>query len=201
MISVYFSILNIEDRGKFERLFRTYYKSMLKEARTFTDSYAEAEEIVQEVFFKVMEILDKFPETPCKREQSLLLIMTRNKAIDVVRKKGKKRETVPEGRLYAAAFSDPEEEYIRKEETEQILSLLDGLPENYRSILLLHIADGWKVKDIAEILEISVHTVEVRLNRGKKLLKKRIMEAMEECLPKKYKDNGNNGNKGREKNG
>ncbi|MCH5272255.1 MAG: sigma-70 family RNA polymerase sigma factor [Lachnospiraceae bacterium] len=189
MISVYLSLLSgEEEKGKFERLFRTYYQSMLKEAQRIIGSYAEAEEVVQEVFFKVIEVLDKFPEKPCKKEHSLLIIMTRNKAIDIVRKKGKRSETSFGEERLLEDLSDPEVEYIQKEGVEKILSFLDELPENYRSVLLLHIADGWKVKDIAEFLGISVHMAEVRLSRGKKLLKNRIIKAMEEHLPKEYRD-------------
>ncbi|MGN1083405.1 MAG: RNA polymerase sigma factor [Lachnospiraceae bacterium] len=191
MISVCLSILNGEDeKNKFERLFHTYYQSMLKAAWLVTGSLAEAEEVVQEVFFKVTEIIDKFPETACKKERSLLIVMTRNKAIDVIRKKGRYPETALEEEELTEAPDNLEAGYIQREGAELILSLLEELPENYRSVLVLHIADGWTVAEIAEFLELSVHTVEVRLNRGKKYLQKLIRERMEDRLPSDYKNKG-----------
>lgn len=191
MISVCFFMLEgEEEKNKFERLFHTYYQSMLKAAHLVTGSRAEAEEVVQEVFFKVAEVIDKFPKKPCKREQSLLVVMTRNKAIDVVRRKKKYEDLVSEEDLAEVSVNDPETGYIQREGEEKILALLDELPECYRSALILSIADGWKVKDIADFLEISEHLAAVRIIRGKKMLQKRIMEEMKDCLPKHYKEEG-----------
>lgn len=190
MISTCFSMLEGEEKNKFERLFHTYYQSMLKVANLVTDSPAEAEEVVQEVFFKVAEVIDKFPEKACQREQSLLTVMTKNKAIDVVRRKKKYTELVSKEPSQEPFVNDLETEYIEREGEEMILALLSELPEKYRSVLLLHIADGWKLKDIAEFLDISVHLAEVRLNRGKKILQERILEEMKDRLPEHYKEKG-----------
>lgn len=191
MISVCFFILEgEEEKNKFERLFHTYYQSMLKVANLVTDSHAEAEEVVQEVFFKVAEVIDRFPEKPCKREHSLLTVMTKNKAIDIVRRKKKYAELVSEEDPVELPDNDPETGYIQREGEEMILALLNELPESYRDVLMLHIADGWKVKDIADFLEISAHMAEVRLNRGKRILQKRILEEMKDRLPEHYKEEG-----------
>jgi len=193
MISAYLLVLEgEEEKNKFERLFHTYYQSMLKEAYLVTGSYEESEEVVQEVFFKVTEIIDKFPKRACKREHSLLIVMTKNKAIDLIRKKGRRlKSLLRKGEsMKSPEENDPEEDYIRKETELRILTFVEELPKGYRDALVLHIADGWKARDIAEFLDIDVHVAEMRLIRGKEILKKRIAEEMKDSLPRNYQNKG-----------
>lgn len=192
MISTYLLVLEgEEEKNKFERLFHAYYQSMLKEAYLVTGSHEEAEEVVQEVFFKVTEIIDKFPKRACKREHSLLIVMTKNKAIDLMRKKGRHMKSLrKKGTSPVPEESDPETDYIQKETELRILALVEELPRGYRDALVLHIADGWKAREIAEFLDIHVHVAEMRLVRGKEILKRRIAEEMKDSLPKKYQDKG-----------
>lgn len=46
--------------------------------------------------------------------------------------------------------------------------VLDALDEKYRIILVLYYGEGFKIREIAQILELEVNTVKSRLSRGRK---------------------------------
>lgn len=53
---------------------------------------------------------------------------------------------------------------------------LDFLPDNYRGVLLLHKAHGLSAAEIADLLQVSVGSVKIRLHRARKRLEK-VMQA------------------------
>ena len=52
-----------------------------------------------------------------------------------------------------------------------IRSFIDDLPEDYREVLVLMDLEGFKQKEIAEILDISLENVKIRLHRGRVALR------------------------------
>lgn len=50
--------------------------------------------------------------------------------------------------------------------------LMNQLEEKYRIILLLYYAEGFKIREIAQILELEENTVKTRLVRGRKQFEK-----------------------------
>ena len=68
-----------------------------------------------------------------------------------------------------------EEQVIHKETNECIRGVIENLPENYRMVVILSELEGLQNKEIAEILELSLEVVKVRLHRGKARLKKELL--------------------------
>lgn len=50
--------------------------------------------------------------------------------------------------------------------------LMNQLDEKYRTVLILYYAEGFKVREIAQLLEMEENTVKTRLSRGRKEVKK-----------------------------
>ena len=63
------------------------------------------------------------------------------------------------------------EEYFTTEEEIEIMSDIIALPEKYKSAILLHYISGYKIAEIAEILNITESAVKMRLKRGREKLK------------------------------
>lgn len=57
-----------------------------------------------------------------------------------------------------------------------LAGLLSGLSEKRRVVVVLHWVHGYKVSEIAEMVDAPVNTVRDRLIKGKKILKKRILK-------------------------
>ena len=69
-------------------------------------------------------------------------------------------------------FPGTDREYIRREMNACIRGVVDRLPENYRTVLLLSDFEELTNPEIAEILGISIDTVKIRLHRGRTALRK-----------------------------
>lgn len=83
--------------------------------------------------------------------------------------------------------ADTDEEYIRREMNACIRGIVDQLPENYRTVLVLSDFEEMSNADIAMILETSIDTVKIRLHRARAFLRKAL-----ECQCSFYHDGRNN---------
>ncbi len=55
-----------------------------------------------------------------------------------------------------------------------ILRLLDGLPTGYRTVFNLYVIEGYKHREIAELLKISINTSKSQLILAKKRLREQL---------------------------
>lgn len=78
-------------------------------------------------------------------------------------------EQAPSGLL---SVSGP---HRRFEDKEIILSILEALPERYRSILILADAEEMSYREISDLLGIPLGTVMSRLNRGRALFREKFL--------------------------
>lgn len=141
----------------------------------------EAEDLTQETFIRVASGLDTF-----NRQSSLstwIYQIATNVATDRVRSKAFKQEAAtahcvdPDHCLSRPEADRPlstEDQLIRREMNECILSYVGLLPENYRAVLVLSELEGFKNAEIAAILGLSLSTVKIRLHRAKEKLKQKL---------------------------
>lgn len=64
---------------------------------------------------------------------------------------------------------------LSREESKTLMDYILALPPEYKVTMILRYYEGMKLEEIASSLECSVGTVKSRLNRGKKALRKRMM--------------------------
>ena len=76
--------------------------------------------------------------------------------------------------------------YERKEEAETIQSILDKLPEKYKTVLIFYYMEDSSYQEIAEMLDVPIGTVMSRLSRARQIMKKEMLRSMiNESPPKK----------------
>jgi RNA polymerase sigma-70 factor (ECF subfamily) len=76
-----------------------------------------------------------------------------------------------------AQRSNPEQDLMERLDAVEIQSLLDGLPEKYKSPILLYFMEDMSYQEIADAMNLPLGTVMSRLSRGKELLKKSILRS------------------------
>lgn len=138
----------------------------------------DAQDLTQEVFIKVSKNIDKF-----RGDSSIKTWIYRiatNTAKDFLKSRAYqasiKQTSISEKELekYDASFGPDEsiEEKIDASEMNKcILEFIHRLPINYSSILVLSELEGFNGEEIANIMNISIGAVKVRLHRARSRLK------------------------------
>jgi RNA polymerase sigma-70 factor (ECF subfamily) len=125
-----------------------------------------AEEVMQETYLKVWKMADKFDPAQAS-PITWMVAMARNRAIDIVRKRGEVSiEDEPEAQNVA---SDSPAPLARREMTEELKRLLACLgkldPEKQRIVLLAYYS-GWSREQLSTKLDIPVNTIKTWLRRS-----------------------------------
>jgi len=141
----------------------------------------EAEDLCQEVFVKVERNLTSF-RNEAQLSTWLYRIAT-NSFYDRLRSPSFKQKSkeypieIDDNTLEKRDFTTQQQkpgidqQVIRDEMNACIRGYIDQLPENYRTVLLLSEEEGFKNREIAEILQVSLDNVKIRLHRAKAKLK------------------------------
>lgn len=171
------STYNLNKPNDFERLFRTYYLGLKSYAQKMLKDPDQAEEVVQEVFFKLWEKRkDVSIDTSMK---SYLFRAVHNHCLNIF-KHQKVRENYK-----AHVESLPEEFQLDKTDSmiqtdikEKILEGIALLPEQCGRIFRMNRLEGYKYREIAEKLGISQKTVEGQMSKAMKRMRKHLKDHM-----------------------
>jgi RNA polymerase sigma-70 factor (ECF subfamily) len=134
----------------------------------------DVEDVAQQVFLKAYLGIKRFDQRAAF--STWLYKIAVNECWDYLRKK-KVRPLVYEADLseeqvsrldgIVSAERPPEGPSDRAETRELLEQMLDTLPEQDRQLLLLKEVEGFSVQELAEILNLNVNTVKVRLFRAR----------------------------------
>lgn len=143
------------------------YKDLVyRMALTVTGNYADAEDVMQEVFFRYFRSHPEF-ETEA-HERSWIVSVTLNTGKNLVRSAWyRKRADVDISALAEAAAED-------SHEMSPVLAAVLALPEKYRVAIYLHYYEGYTVKDISRITGKSEAAVAQYLSRGRIRLRRKL---------------------------
>jgi RNA polymerase sigma-70 factor (ECF subfamily) len=164
-------------RDAFEALVKRYERKVFHLAYGFVQDRAAADDLAQEVFIKAYFALPKFH---FKSEFGTWLYrIAVNHIKDHLRKTARKKEVSIEeiGDLPFAGVDEireREEAEARDQRKKVIFRVLQGLPEKYRTILTLRDVQGLSYEEVAGMLAISRGTVDSRLHRARKMLRKKM---------------------------
>jgi RNA polymerase sigma-70 factor (ECF subfamily) len=173
-----------EGKPEFQDIYTSFNEKVRRYlARLVGD--AESEDLTHEVFIKVSKALEDF-----RGKSSLSTWIYRiatNTALDRLRSPDFKRsaaESLSIGEDEVAIEDKdvwtgrktplPDQQLIRKEMNACIRSFIDSLPEDYRAVIVLSELEELKDREIAEVLNISIETVKIRLYRAKTRLKEAL---------------------------
>ena len=146
-------------------LFQQYKDPVYRLALSMTGSAADAEDVCQTVFLKVLE---KQPDLLPGKERAWLFQVTANECRSLWRRL-KRRGTVP---LYQAA------ELAAPEEGALLRQVMELSPKD-RTVLYLHYLEGFSTQETGALLHISQSAVTTRLLRARQRLKEQMGE---DCL-------------------
>ena len=163
MLSFLMTIGNEEDRAFMAALYRKHQHFMLRIARKYTNNHADAEDVVQEVFLKLLTGRPAFRDA--EHEKAWLIRVTLNRAADIRRK-----------RRHVTLSLDEVKEQAKNDNTSVVLPAIRSLPHKYSAVLHLYYYEGYNTEEIAKMLAMPKGTVTTRLSRGRNMLKDILKE-------------------------
>lgn len=157
------SIALDNDQVAYKELFLLLHKPLKQFAYSILKSNEESEELVSDVFIRIWQKKDKLTTIA----SPLFYFYTTVKNLAITRLKKQKREAsiAPEEWLVQmnSIYFEPEQLMMTEEMLRQIKSAVNELPHRCRMIFKLIKEDGLKYKETAELLHLSVKTVEAQM--------------------------------------
>lgn len=161
------------DGTAFEKLFRAYAKSLCAFVSQHTGSPEIAEELVQDLFFKIWK--DRARWFPTVSVKSYLYAGARNMALNYLEHErvvdAWKQHVLNDGH---PAQRGPDERLNQKQLRLIIQQVVNDLPERSRHVFQLSRQHSLTYREIATVLDISVKTVETHMRRAFCFLRKQL---------------------------
>lgn len=159
------------DEKVFRKLYQHFFVALCVFARHFSLEYEEAEDVVQEAFFRLYDERVSFANFNALR--SYLYTLVRNRSLNYLR--DEKRRRSREERF----FTTQEEEHLydatlENEIYRQLHLLLEELPPQCRNIFQQTL-EGKTSEEIAAGMGLSVETVKTQRKKAKKMMRERYM--------------------------
>jgi len=163
------------------RIYDLYSGAMLATCLRYIKDRAKAEDVLQEAFVKIFKNVSNYEFETVGNFSAWLKRIVVNTALNYIRD-NKKHDIFSDvdADNYELLSYDPEEENNQKLgiSQEEILKLIQDLPEGYRIVFNLYVFEKYSHQDIAAELGISVNTSKTQLFKARKILQKNVKEIL-----------------------
>ncbi len=153
------------DKEEFIKKLLEYKDTVFRVALSYTKNLSDAEDISQEVFLKLYS-LKSIPENP-EQLKAWLIRVTINKSKDLLKSNWFSKRSDE---------TNIAQQFSMNESQSEILETVLSLPEKYKIVIHLYYYEGYSINEISEITGVKISTLQSRLQRGRKLLKKKLKE-------------------------
>lgn len=158
----------------FRELYDTYAGRLLFLCARYAASHAEAEDILQDSFIRIIQSFDSFRYRGAGSLYAWMRRITVNKALDFVRTAGRfPTETMDETDA-KEIFIDDNDVGIVPEDV--LLRFIRELPPGYRTVFNMFALDGFSHKEIARTLGIKERTSSSQYHRARTILAAKIKD-------------------------
>lgn len=185
-------ILN-HDKQVIQFLVGKYHKQVITTAFHFVHDMDDAEDLAQDVCIEILESIESF-----KGDSALstwIYRLTVNKSLNFIRK-NKRKLLVKQFEFFFRKGSDkteptyvepsaPDYSFENTERRQILERAINSLPENQRTAFILSKYEELPYRDISEIMNLSLPSVESLLQRAKQNLQKKLIVQFSEYSNKK----------------
>jgi RNA polymerase sigma-70 factor (ECF subfamily) len=192
MLAVVDQVENDEKKERFESTFLPLTDGLYNFALRMTRNGDNAQDLVQETYLRAYRFYDRFQENT-NAKAWIYTIM-----INTFRTKYRKSQKEPSWIDYDAVENylpevrhksasgpanksearDSESilDYLRTCVSDNIISALENVPEQFRAAVLLSDVEQFDYQEISDIIGVNLGTVKSRIFRGRKILQKQLFE-------------------------
>ena len=178
------------DRNAFQILVENYQRMVVNTCLGIVHNRADAEDLAQDVFIEIFRTAENF-RGDSKISTWLYRIAT-NRSLNFIRNNKRKRffQSIEEafigGRNRISEISEnlsdqPDRNITDQQRADMLHRAIDQLPKKQRTAFTLNKYEELPYQQIAEIMEISLASVETLIHRAKKSLQKQLLD----CYKKK----------------
>ena len=165
------------DRYAFEELVRRHDRWVRGVIFGIVGHRDRVDDVAQQVWAAVWERIGELRDPT--RWRPWLYRLARNAAIDVGRDVTRQRRRSQKLALHPGVNAEaasringqtPDGEIISAEERREVLAAIEALPRLYREPFVLRHLNGWSYREIADVMDMPVDSVETRLVRARRFL-------------------------------
>ena len=138
------------DLDAFHELYKTSFLPLQHYAMRYLYDWKQAEDLVQDAFLSLWDHLERYDE-----KQPVFYYM-----LGII--------------IEAMLFSGIEDPEIDEDIHERLKTILDTLPEKQKEVVLLHIVEKKKIKEIATQMDIAETTVKTHFKRAMAILRNNL---------------------------
>lgn len=177
------------DVKAFEKIVEDYQGVVYSVAYRYAENTQDAADMAQEVFIKMFKNINSFQEK--SKLSTWIYRVATNMCIDIVKKESRNSvaysfdegyEDKDGSTLYNGLVDDsmqPDEIVEKREIKDAVNSAISKLSDKYKTVIILRDIEGLHYEEIAEIVDCSVGTVKSRISRGRKNLRKILLDDRE----------------------
>lgn len=176
------------DEASARALIQRYNRRLYRVARSVVGDDAEAEDVLQDAYVRAFSALASF-----RGESSLATWLTRivvNEALQRLRQRktrpldARVSRDMPEVAEIIpfpvhASLTDPEIAMAQRELRALVERAIDGLPQEFRTVLVARTIEGMSTEETADALGLKAETVKTRLHRARQMLRAALDEHLE----------------------
>ena len=164
MLVYYLQMLDTpEEKMRFEQIYLKYRGLMYRVADSILRNRQDAEDAVHNAFLRIIKHFKKFQTTPVEDLAPQVVVIARNEAISLLRKR--KGDAPLEDWDGLAASSESASDY------HALVDSFTRLPQTYRAVMEMKLLLGCSDGEIAAKLGLSKTAVSTRISRGRQLLR------------------------------
>lgn len=171
--------MTLGNEGAFRKLYHHYYKRLLRFAYILTKNNEIAEELVENVFIKFWK--NKQKAESIKNLKVYLYTATKNTCLNYLSSKAHASITEPFDAINIELSGPicPDQLLIFRETFSKIKDAIETLPPKCKMIFKMIREDGLKYKEVAEILNLSPHTVDAQMTIAIRRIASHVKEEFE----------------------
>ncbi len=180
-----------KERKAITSLVESYRKKVIKTAYYFLGNMEDAEDLAQDVFLEIVNSIGKFRQSSSL--STWIYRITVNRSLNELKRIKRRQAFLRIENAIRMAGRDEnkmegiatEDNPLAREENRKLLkNAIDSLPMNQRTAFILHKYEELSYKDIAEVMNTSLSSVESLMHRARKNLQKILAQHFNEYSKK-----------------
>ena len=168
------------DKAAFSELFKRYHSKLISFATCFLPNYEEAEDVVSEVFIRLLQNQSQLMEID--NFEGYLYYSVKNQCLNQLKKNKRKSSLFSPIDLQdfkTNEYTQPLEQLVTSELRDKIAGCVDRLPHKRRLVYKMIKDDGLKIKEVSKLLDIAEKTVKKHLELAVRDLRAEISTYIE----------------------